>query len=91
MSITDALGVDGNFPCSEPHTLAFKIGGKMFPVDPRDFTTQPYQDSVDLCSSILAATDPPVEGGGYLYSWSLGDPFLKSSVSLMLYHVYCRN
>jgi phytepsin len=48
----------------------------MFPVDPRDFVNQAFIDSVDLCSSNLDATDPPAEGG-YLYSWSLGIPFLK--------------
>ena len=51
----------------------------MFPVDPRDFVTQAFQHSVAECMSILAATDPPRPGGGgFLYSWSLGDPFLKS-------------
>lgn len=50
----------------------------MFPVDPRDFTTQVYEDSLVSCSPNLAATDPPAQGSGYLYSWSLGDPFLKS-------------
>ncbi|KAF5367290.1 hypothetical protein D9615_010453 [Tricholomella constricta] len=65
------------FPCNEPHTLAFQIGGKMFPVDPRDFVNQEFIDSVSLCSANLVATDPPAEGR-YLYSWSLGDPFLKS-------------
>lgn len=48
----------------------------MFPVDPRDFLTQAYQDSVDTCLPNLAVTDPPEEGS-YLYSWSLGSPFLK--------------
>lgn len=50
----------------------------MFPVDPRDLVSQVNEDSVDLCSPTLAATDPPQVGSGYLYSWSLGDPFLKS-------------
>ncbi|KAG6872207.1 hypothetical protein C0995_011970 [Termitomyces sp. Mi166 len=66
----------GTFPCNEPHTLAFQIGGKMFPVDPRDFITQVNLDDVDSCTANLAATDPPQEGQ-FLYSWSLGDPFLK--------------
>lgn len=64
------------FECSRPHNLTFQIGGKPFPVDPRDFIHQAFSDSVDLCTPALAITDPP--GSGFLYSWSLGDPFLKS-------------
>ncbi|KAG5646919.1 hypothetical protein DXG03_001995 [Asterophora parasitica] len=71
------------FPCNEPHTLSFQIGGKLFPVDPRDFVNQEFVNSVNLCSANLVATDPPAEGR-YLYSWSLGDPFLKSV--LATYH-----
>jgi hypothetical protein len=48
----------------------------MFPVDPRDFGNQDFSNSVDTCVPSIHATDPPVEGR-YLYSWSLGDPFLK--------------
>jgi Eukaryotic aspartyl protease len=62
--------------CSEPHTLAFQIGGKLFPVDPRDFVNQVHENSVDECAPNLVATDPPAVGR-YLYSWSLGGPFLK--------------
>ncbi|KAF8066553.1 aspartic peptidase domain-containing protein [Lyophyllum atratum] len=74
-AIRSKLGA--RFPCNEPHTLSFQIGGKLFPVDPRDFVNQEFIDSVTSCSSNLVATDPPAEGR-YLYSWSLGDPFLKS-------------
>jgi Eukaryotic aspartyl protease len=78
-SITNSLGSGGNFPCADSHTLAFQIGGILFPIDPRDFVTQAFQDSVDQCTANLASTDPPQwGGGGFLYSWSLGDPFLKS-------------
>ena len=66
------------FDCSQPHNLTFQIGGKLFPVDPRDFIHQAFSDTVDLCTSALAITDPPSPGVGFLYSWSLGDPFLKS-------------
>ncbi|KAG6910344.1 hypothetical protein DXG01_011413 [Tephrocybe rancida] len=69
-----------NFPCDQAHTLSFSIGGKLFPVDPRDFITQTYVDHVDVCNANLVSTDPPSEGA-YLYSWSLGDPFLKSVVA----------
>jgi hypothetical protein len=76
--IINLLGGTRNIPCASAHSLAFQIGGKMFPIDPRDFITQAFEDSVDECILNIAATDPPEVGGGYLYSWSLGDPFLKS-------------
>lgn len=34
-------------------------------------------DGEPMCSFNLAVTDPP-GSGGFLYGWSLGDPFLKS-------------
>ena len=73
--IFDRLGGQ-DFDCATPHTLSFQIGGKMFAVDSRDFIRQSYADSVDRCTANLAVTDPP--GQGFLYSWSLGDPFIKS-------------
>lgn len=66
------------FDCAAPHNLTFVIGGKPFAVDPRDFVHQAYADDVEHCAANLAVTDPP--GEGFLYSWSLGDPFLKSCV-----------
>ena len=70
-----------SFDCSVPHNLTFLIGGKPFPVDPRDFIHQSYTESGDPgCAANLEVTDPPGDGG-FLYSWSLGDPFLKSYVS----------
>lgn len=74
--ILGALGSD-EFNCATPHNLSFQIGGKMFPVDSRDFIHQSYADTVERCSANLAVTDPP-GAPGFLYSWSLGDPFLKS-------------
>ncbi|KAK0451304.1 aspartic peptidase domain-containing protein [Desarmillaria tabescens] len=73
------------FSCSTPHTLAFQIGGKMFPVDPRDFIVQAHADNVDICTANIAATDTPVLGEGPLYSWCLGDPFLKGVLSAFHY------
>ncbi|KAL0581265.1 hypothetical protein V5O48_000748 [Marasmius crinis-equi] len=70
------------FSCGTPHTLTFEIGGKMFPVDPRDFITK---DSVRQCGMNVVTTDTPKTGSGYLYSWSLGDPFLKSVLSSYYY------
>ncbi|GJJ14233.1 hypothetical protein Clacol_008496 [Clathrus columnatus] len=50
------------FDCHTPHTLAFKIGGKMFPVDPRDFVRQAVSGNIDLCSPEVVSTDPPQTG-----------------------------
>ncbi|KIM43824.1 hypothetical protein M413DRAFT_443706 [Hebeloma cylindrosporum] len=78
--IYSRLGTDGIFPCSEPHSLAFEIGGKMFPVDPRDFASQAFPDNVQRCNANLVSTDAP-RVGGYQFGWSLGVPFLKSVLS----------
>lgn len=64
------------YACSVPHTMSFQIGGKMFPVDPRDFLAPVQGGRVPQCQPNVVATDPPRDG--FLYSWSLGDPFLKS-------------
>ncbi|KAH9837973.1 acid protease [Rhodofomes roseus] len=73
-------GPNASFDCKEVHNLTFQIGGSMFTVDPRDFA-HPLQDDSSSesprCTPALAMTDPPGQGG-FLYSWSLGDPFLKS-------------
>ncbi|KAG2034810.1 acid protease [Suillus americanus] len=75
-----------HFACSFPHTLAFQIGGRMFPVDPRDFINQVRSGNAQVCGANLAQTDVPVlGGGGYLYSWSLGDPFLKGVLAAFHY------
>ncbi|KAI0637478.1 acid protease [Trametes polyzona] len=88
-----ALGLDaqGTFDCSNPHNLTFVIGGKPFPIDPRDFAHPAavtpgtvYPDEAARCTPALAATDPPGQGG-FLYSWSLGDPFLKSTMVAFYY------
>ncbi|KAI0367305.1 acid protease [Pilatotrama ljubarskyi] len=91
--IHDQLGLDawGTFDCSIPHNLTFQIGDKLFPVDPRDFahpapiapgTAYPAEEA--RCTPALAATDPPGVGA-FLYSWSLGDPFLKSTMVAFYY------
>jgi len=69
--------------CTVPHTLAFEIGGVMFPVDPRDFIVPAQPGDLNSCWSNIVATDPPAKG--FLYSWSLGDPFLKSAVTSFYY------
>jgi len=79
-NIQSKLGLNGNFSCSEPHTIAFSIGGKLFPVDPRDFIEQAFENNTVTCTSLLTSTDPPSLSRGYKFSWSLGDPFLKRCV-----------
>lgn len=70
------------FACSPPHSLEFQIGGRLFPVDPRDFVSEARPGDPDLCSANVVSTDVPVSGDtGYLYSWNLGDPFLKGWVA----------
>lgn len=74
-AIIAQLGGD-TYDCAEAHILAFQIGGNLYPVDPRDFGSQTYENTVSQCTPNLAVTDPP--SSGFLYSWSIGDPFLKS-------------
>ncbi|KAH8802328.1 aspartic peptidase domain-containing protein, partial [Flagelloscypha sp. PMI_526] len=74
------------FPCDTPHMLAFEIGGRLFPVDPRDFISQAFESQVELCTANLVDTDVPVlSEGGYLYNWSLGVPFVKSVITSFYY------
>lgn len=74
-AITSQLGGE-TYDCAEAHTLTFQIGGRFYPVDPRDFGAQAVEDGTTQCTPNIAPTDPP--GSGYLYSWSIGDPFFKS-------------
>lgn len=71
---------EGTFDCSVPHTMTFQIGGNMFPVDPRDFALPSRVGNLRQCESNVVSTDPP--SAGFLYSWSLGDPFLKRYVHI---------
>ncbi|KAA1478690.1 acid protease [Dentipellis sp. KUC8613] len=71
------------YDCSQPHSLAFQINGTLFAVDPRDFGAPTAGNSTARCSPSLAIADPP--GSTFLYSWNLGDPFLKS-VLVSLYY-----
>ncbi|KAG6916182.1 hypothetical protein DXG01_008112 [Tephrocybe rancida] len=73
--------VEPQVPCAVPHTLAFQIGGKMFPVDPRDLISPGATGDTTTCiADNLVGTDAPRLGS--LFSWSLGDPFMKSCVAL---------
>ena len=77
--ILNLLGNGGRYPCTHSHSLAFSIGGQLFPIDPRDFAAQALPNSVEVCSPNIASTDPPYVGG-YQFSWSLGIPFSKRFV-----------
>ena len=80
--ISNKIGTGGFFPCGAPHTLSFAIGGKLFPIDPRDFVSQAFLNNVTACTSNIVATDPP-HSGGYQFQWSLGTPFLKRHVAIL--------
>ncbi|KAJ7724307.1 aspartic peptidase domain-containing protein [Mycena maculata] len=73
------------FACATPHIMEFSIGGKMFPVDPRDFVTQAFDGELQDCTANVVETDSPVAGQGYQYSWSLGDPFIKGVLAAFYY------
>ncbi len=71
-------------PCDDGHTLAFQIGGKMFPTDPRDFVAQNQAGDATTCvANNLVSTDGPTSGR--LFSWNLGDPFLRSNLVVFYY------
>ncbi|EAU86301.1 hypothetical protein CC1G_08025 [Coprinopsis cinerea okayama7 len=68
-----------SFPCQIPQTLAFEIGGKMFPIDPRDFIGQIEPNNArDCVADNLVSTDAPTISA--LYRWSLGAPFFRSNL-----------
>ncbi|KAF7377383.1 Peptidase A1 domain-containing protein [Mycena sanguinolenta] len=77
--------VGKTFDCTTPHTLAFSIGGKLFPIDARDFASPASKKNVSQCSANVVETDSPVVGQGYQYSWSLGDPFIKGVLASFYY------
>jgi len=61
---------DPTFPCAVPHELAFQIGGKTFPIDPRDFMSQYTPGDARTCiSSSIFMTDPPSHGGYLAGDW----------------------
>src|SRR5882757_2395039 len=61
--ILNLLGNGGQYPCTHSHSLAFSIGGQLFPVDPRDLASQALPDSVEVCYPNLAMTDHTNVGG----------------------------
>jgi hypothetical protein len=70
-------------PCNVPQMLAFEIGGKMFPVDPRDFMSQLNPTDANNCHlDNIVPADPPSPGS--LFQWNLGTPFFRSYVYRIL-------
>lgn len=63
----------------------FQIGGVRFPVDPRDFVSQASGSNGQAACAAgnIVATDAPRSGS--LFSWNLGDPFLKSNLVVFYY------
>lgn len=81
-----ATNVIAPYDCNIPHTVSFQFGGKQFPVDPRDFLSPTLVSSTNAeCDAAgnLVKTDPPTIGS--LYSWSLGDTFMKSNLVAFYY------
>ncbi|PIL23083.1 hypothetical protein GSI_14391 [Ganoderma sinense ZZ0214-1] len=80
-AIQHALGSDLYLDCSKPYNLTFQIGGKLFPVDPRDFYTSLGGGNTARCSpnvedrSLSLSYDEQKAP----YNWTLGVPFLKSN------------
>ncbi|EIW52125.1 acid protease [Trametes versicolor FP-101664 SS1] len=88
-TVSPAFAADSSaqptFPCTDAHSLMFQIGGVRFPVDPRDFVSQASgSDGQAACAAgNIVATDAPRSGS--LFSWNLGDPFLKSNLVVFYY------
>ncbi|KAJ7045952.1 aspartic peptidase domain-containing protein [Mycena alexandri] len=69
--------------CAKAHNLTFKIGGQLFPIDPRDLVGSQSKNEARTCVvDNLVGTDAP--DIGTLFRWSLGDPFMKSN--LVVFH-----
>jgi len=82
-----ATNIIAPYDCSVPHNLSFQFGGKQFPVDPRDFLSPTLVSNntngeCDAAGNVVK-TDPPALGA--LFSWSLGDTFLKSNLVAFYY------
>lgn len=81
-SSSSSLSGSKSISCNTPVKLNYVIGGKPFPVDPRDFLGQQI-DATNCIAGTLLPTDAPAPGG--LMSWILGDPFMKSNLVAFYY------
>ncbi|KIM73674.1 hypothetical protein PILCRDRAFT_722010 [Piloderma croceum F 1598] len=83
LNVASNAAAQATVSCSIPHTLGFQIGGQMFPIDPRDFIGASNGDTSTCLADHVVATDAPSKGS--LFSWSLGDPFFKSTLVAFYY------
>ncbi|PIL23221.1 hypothetical protein GSI_14530 [Ganoderma sinense ZZ0214-1] len=67
-------------PCGVPHNLIFQIGGKSFAIDANDFVAQ--SDASTCVANVEGIAAP---GNQSLFSWSLGQPFLRSNLVVFYY------
>ncbi|KAI1794371.1 acid protease [Ganoderma leucocontextum] len=67
-------------PCGAPHNLTFQIGGKAFSIDANDFVAQS-----DPSTCVANVVDIPAPSNQSLFSWSLGQPFLRSNLVVFYY------
>ncbi len=69
------------------HNLTFQVGGKLFPVDPRDFFSESLSNNASgaTCVPNIANRTTDITGAKFLFSWVLGAPFLKSNVVAFYY------
>ncbi|KAI0748391.1 aspartic peptidase domain-containing protein [Daedaleopsis nitida] len=74
-----------SFPCSAAHNLTFQIGGKLFPVDPRDFAAQLTPNNATDCVANVGNATRPDLSRQMSFSWILGAPFLKSNMVVFYY------
>ncbi len=67
-------------PCGAPHNLTFQIAGKAFAIDANDFVAQ---SDASTCVANVIGIAPP--GNQSLFSWNLGQPFLRSNLVVFYY------
>lgn len=83
-AINNVLGTHPGvfWDCAHAHNLTFQIGGKLFPLDPRDFYTNDGRTATECTSSVqdrrLSSSSSGREKSAP-YNWTLGVPFLKSN------------
>ena len=71
--------------CSTPHNLTFQIGGKLFPIDPRDFASPVASGTGTTCVANVGPINDDVKTDTDQWTWVLGTPFLKSNLVAFYY------
>ena len=72
-------------PCSTAHNLTFQIGGKLFPIDPRDFASPAASGTGTTCIANVRPMDDDLKTDTDQWTWVLGTPFLKSNLVAFYY------